>query len=235
MLAAATLHKAASGRNNADHNFQIVAVDISQRALEKAKTLGATHAVHVQSKRDKPQQVAMNVIQMLKDDYIKTNLGNIDAITVSRIVDGVDLTIDAAGFSDTSEAAVWATRPGGRMVQVGLPSQPVPINMTRIAGKEITIVGSHGFDGANDLPKLLEMVEEANYITAERGKNNRMHSEVSAGSDPPILLDPCQLVEAEVTLEQGCQALQDMDKQSPLGIVMITKFRNDGDSHPSKM
>jgi hypothetical protein len=121
------------------------------------------------------------------------------------------------------------------MVQVGLPSQPVPINMTRIAGKEITIVGSHGFDGANDLPKLLEMVEEANHITAERGKNNRLHSEGSAGSGPPILLDPCQLVEAEVTVEQGCQALQDMDKQSPLGIVMITKFRNNGDSHESKM
>ena len=71
--------------------------------------------------------------------------------------------------------------------------------MGRVAGKEITIVGSHGFDG-QELPDLLKMV----------------------ANDPK--LDPCQLVEREVTLAEGCRALESMDQQSPLGMVMITKF-----------
>jgi len=37
-------------------------------------------------------------------------------------------------------------------------------------------------------------------------------------------LDPKKLVEREVTLNEGAAALEDMDKGSPIGITMITKF-----------
>jgi alcohol dehydrogenase len=157
----------------------IVAVDISEQALEKAKTLGATHTIPVQQIQSS-EEIAKRVQEALP-----------------ATEDGVDLSLDTAGFVATSEAAVYATRPGGIMTQVGLPYGSPAIPMSRVAGKEITIVGSHGFD-AQLLPDLLDLIADG--------------------------LDPYQLIHSEVTLEQGCQALEDMDRESPLGIVMITQF-----------
>jgi len=113
---------------------------------------------------------------------------------------GADVCIDAAGFAATCENAVYCTRRAGRMVQVGLPIGDVPpvVPMGLVAGWEIEIYGSHGFS-SDDLPGLLDMVAQGG-------------------------LDPGRLVEREVTLAEGAQAIQDMDKGSPLGITMVTKF-----------
>lgn len=157
----------------------IVAVDVSESALLKAKSLGATHTVHVQHGQSSIE-VATAVQKVLPSTE-----------------DGVDLSLDAAGFDVTSEAAVYATRPGGIMTQVGLPHETPRIPMARVAGKEITIVGSHGFD-AKVLPDLLDLIADGT--------------------------DPCTLVQSEVSLEEGCQALENMDRESPLGMVMVTKF-----------
>jgi alcohol dehydrogenase len=159
--------------------FPIIAVDISARALQKAKTLGATHTIQIQP-NDAPESICAKLQVILKDDG------------------GADVSIDAAGFPLTSAMAVYATRPAGRMVQVGLPTEAPIIPMGLVAGKELELVGSHGF-AADDLPDLLQWVATGR-------------------------LDPSLLVEREVTLEEGCQALQDMDHSSPLGMVMITKF-----------
>ena len=161
----------------------IVAIDVSQEALKKAQSLGATHVVNV-SEGQASDEIARQVEAVLPDTE-----------------DGVDLSLDAAGFITTSEAAVYATRPGGIMTQVGLPHGSPAIPMTRVAGKEITIIGSHGFD-AQVLPDLLDLIA--------------------------LGVDPCQLVHSEVTLEQGCEALENMDYGSPLGMVMITQFGSSG-------
>jgi alcohol dehydrogenase len=79
--------------------------------------------------------------------------------------------------------------------------------MGLVAGKELELIGSHGF---SNLPDLLELV--------------------SSGK-----LDPSVLVEKEVTLEEGCQALMGMDQASPLGMVMITKFNNGVAPQASRM
>ena len=165
----------------------IIAVDVSRRALEKAQELGATH-----------------VIQATRDD--DTNSSNERVRTqVLEMTNGhgADLSIDAAGFASTCENAVYATKRGGRMVQVGLPigdeNQPV-IPMGLVAGRELELVGSHGF-AAQDLPDLLQLVVDGT-------------------------LDPARLVEQEVTLEEGAQAIEDMDHGSPLGITVVTKFQS---------
>lgn len=160
----------------------IVAVDVSYQALQKAQTLGATHWIQV-----RPNQSS--------DDIAK------EILQISQDGDGMDLTLETAGLAVTSAAAVLATRPGGRMVQVGLPPRTPSIPMSRVAGKELAILGSHGFDSAKALPNLLQLVANKT-------------------------VDPCRLVEAQVSLEQGCRALEDMDHQSPLGIVMITNFNS---------
>jgi len=113
-----------------------------------------------------------------------------------------DLSIECSGFAAACESAVKVLKPGGRMVQAGLclGSQVPLVPMGLVTGREIEIVGSHGFDGANDMQTILNLV--------------------SAG-----LLQPSKLVEKEVSLQEGVQILQNMSTTSPVGVVMITKFR----------
>lgn len=159
----------------------IIAIDISSKALGKAKQLGADYTINVNQLEKKNTSVQEKVLQVTNGI-------------------GADLSIDAAGFQSTCEDALYCTRRGCRMVQVGLPigSRRPNIDMGFVAAREIQIVGSHGFD-ANDLPILL------NYVQNRR-------------------LDVKKLIEKEVSLEEGVSALMDMDQTSPLGMTMITNF-----------
>ena len=164
----------------------IVAVDVSKAALEKAHTLGATHTV------------------CSSDAAAATAIVKEQVWTITH-QQGAQVCIDAAGVAATCELAVQCTRRGGRMVQVGLPigGTPPQIPMGLVAGRELELVGSHGF-ASDDLPILMDLI--------------------AAGR-----LDPLQLVERYVSLEEGAQILMDMDHTSPLGIAMITNFNaNDG-------
>ena len=178
--------------------YQIIAIDVSTKALRKAKEVGATHlinasnyAVSIQSKNKKYNN---------SNDYVRDTLFQ---ITNKK---GADLSIDAAGFVSTCENAVYCTRRGGKMIQVGLPinphSRPPIIPMGMIAGKEIEIIGSHGC-AAHDIPNILNMVATG-------------------------VLQPKKLVGKEVSLFEGAKAIQDMDKGSPIGITMITRFNDFG-------
>ena len=156
----------------------IVAIDVSELALEKARQLGATHTVRSTS----------GLAAVREQVWTITNQ------------QGAHVAIDAAGVPDTCEHAVHCTRRAGRMVQVGLPigGNPPQIPMGLVAGRELEIVGSHGF-ASDDLPILMDMIASGQ-------------------------LDPLQLVERFVSLEEGAQILMDMDHTSPLGIAMITNF-----------
>lgn len=159
----------------------IIAVDVSKRALDKALDLGADHIVNVKALGSKDDAVRQKVMALT------------DGL-------GAELTIDAAGFASTCENAIHTCRRGGRMIQVGLPIgglQP-QIPMGAVAGKELEIIGSHGF-AARELPNLLQLVHT--------GK-----------------LKVKKLIEREVNLKEGAEALMAMDDQSPLGMTVITSF-----------
>lgn len=158
----------------------IIAIDVNTHALDKALELGADSIVNANS---------------LTNDAIREKV-----LYLTHGL-GAELTIDAAGFSSTCENSIHCTRRGGRMVQVGLPigSHRPDVPMGLICGRELEIVGSHGFD-AKELPDLLDLV-----LTGK--------------------LDVKKLVEKEISLEEGAVALMSMDKGSPLGMWMITKFR----------
>ncbi len=70
-----------------------------------------------------------------------------------------------------------------------------------VACTEGGVVGRHGF-AADDLPGLLQLG--------------------AAGG-----LDPSKLGERQVSLQEGAEAIQDMDHGSPLGITMITQCRSE--------
>lgn len=139
----------------------------------------------------------VNVTGMEQEDIIRA----VKKLTING--QGADVTVDAAGFASTCENAVHCARPAGRMVQVGLPIgvQRPQVPMGLVASKELELVGSHGF-AADDLPELLQLVASG-------------------------VLDPSKLVERKVTLQEGAQAIQDMDRGSPLGITMVTQFHSE--------
>jgi len=87
------------------------------------------------------------------------------------------------------------------MVQVRIPigdgrQQKLP--MGSVAGKKFEIVGSHGF-AANDLPDVLYPVKS--------GK-----------------LPVKKIIEMEINLIDGLEALMVMDYESPLGMTIINRF-----------
>ena len=119
----------------------IVAVDVSEAALQKARSLGATHCVLV-TPNSRAEETQRQVVEYCYRQ-------------------GAHVSIDAAGFTATCENAIHSTRRAGRMVQVGLPidnSKRLPVvPMGRVAGWELELIGSHGF-AAHDMPQLLELV-----------------------------------------------------------------------------
>eukprot|EP00927_Polykrikos_kofoidii_P078646 TRINITY_DN75453_c0_g1_i1.p1 TRINITY_DN75453_c0_g1~~TRINITY_DN75453_c0_g1_i1.p1 ORF type:complete len:376 (-),score=31.49 TRINITY_DN75453_c0_g1_i1:202-1329(-) len=163
---------------SAGDNIRVLAVDTNAYACAKAKDLGAWCTIDAnegdQHIRDKVFEITDNV--------------------------GADLTIDAAGYASTCQNAVWCTRRGGRMVQVGhLGEQAPALPMSRIVGWEIEIIGSHGA-AAVDMPAVLSLVNS--------GK-----------------LQPEKFIEREVSLEEGAKAIQAMDTCSPLGVIVVTDFQ----------
>ncbi|MFF5722739.1 zinc-dependent alcohol dehydrogenase family protein [[Kitasatospora] papulosa] len=116
---------------------QVVAVDVSQRALELARAFGAAECVDASA-----------------------HPAGADRAVRELTGGGVHLSLDALGSPVTCSASVRSLRRQGRHVQVGLlPSaagDPV-VPMARVIGLELEILGSHGM-AAHDYPPMMDMV-----------------------------------------------------------------------------
>jgi alcohol dehydrogenase len=70
---------------------------------------------------------------------------------------GADVSIDAFGSRTSLAASVASLRPRGRHVQVGLlggDDASPPVDMGRVLGRELQLLGSHGMP-ASDYPEML--------------------------------------------------------------------------------
>jgi propanol-preferring alcohol dehydrogenase len=116
---------------------RVIAVDLDEAKLEKAKAEGALHAVNART---------ADVVAAIKE------------LTGG----GADLAIGGIGVAALVESAVLSLRKGGRLVQVGLTSQAergyVGIPLDHIIEAEIEIAGSVGNPHV-DYPRLLGLVE----------------------------------------------------------------------------
>ncbi|MER6322274.1 zinc-dependent alcohol dehydrogenase family protein [Streptomyces coelicoflavus] len=115
---------------------RVVAVDVSDRALELARTFGAAETVDASRTPD----------------------------TAAAVRDltggGAHLSLDALGSPATCAASVAGLRRRGRHVQVGLlPSADgtTPVPMARAVALELELLGSHGM-AAHTYPPMLELV-----------------------------------------------------------------------------
>lgn len=108
---------------------------------------------------------------------------------------GADVTIDAIGAESVVQACLRSLRPRGRHVQVGLLPEPVRLDLSLLAFRELSWLGSHGM-AAHDFPRLLELI----------------------GSGA---LRPDQLITDRIPLAGVGQALAGMTESSTAGITMI--------------
>jgi len=115
---------------------EIIAVDINEAALSRAKLLGATHTIKVS---DTPA-----------NKEIRQLTGNT----------GVDVAFEFVGNSQTIDTAVRSLRRGGRAVIVGIGVEKITLPAIRtFVGNEYEVLGSMGLDVA-DLKDVVSLVEQ---------------------------------------------------------------------------
>lgn len=113
----------------------VIAVDIVDKKLEIAETLGAQYTINASDKEDKA---------LLKE--IRKLTGG-----------GADISIEAIGNPKTIELGPSSVKAGGCHCQVGYTHHSVPVNAGRLMFREIEIKGSLGCRPV-DYPKIISMV-----------------------------------------------------------------------------
>ena len=114
---------------------RVVAVDVSEAALGRARDLGAQ-------------------VTVLDDDPAAA----VRAVTGG----GAQVSVDAVGTPDTAVASVGSLRRRGRHVQVGLllgDDATPPLPMDRVVAHELEVLGSHGMP-AHQYAELLGLVAD---------------------------------------------------------------------------
>jgi len=113
---------------------QVIAVDLDDNRIQKAKAVGATHGVNSGAADWKDQVMA------LTDGY------------------GVDVAVEAVGIPATFKMCLDIVRPGGRVANVGVHGKPVelPIHDLWIANLAITM----GLVNTDTLGMLLKLVAQ---------------------------------------------------------------------------
>lgn len=117
---------------------RVIAVDVAEPALTRARELGAEHAVNA-----------------------TTSPGTATAIR-ELTAGGAHVSIDALGTPTTAVASVNSLRRRGRHIQVGLllgDAATPPIPMNRVIAQELEIYGSHGM-AAHEYPAMLALVAD---------------------------------------------------------------------------
>ncbi|MBL8099744.1 MAG: zinc-binding dehydrogenase [Anaerolineales bacterium] len=112
--------------------IEVFAIDINQDKLNLAKSYGA---------------IPVNAKEVNPVDEIKNLTNN----------KGVDVAIEMIGLSQTMKQAIQIAGVMGRVVIVGLSSQPIEVNTyTEILGNEVELIGSNDHHLA-ELPLLVDL------------------------------------------------------------------------------
>lgn len=117
------------------HGARVLAIDINDAALSRARDLGAEVVIDSHSVEDVP-------------GFIRETTGG-----------GADVSLDTLGSPITASNSILGLRKRGRHVQVGLLSDgPTPLPMDVVIARELEVIGSHGM-AAHDYPRLLALIE----------------------------------------------------------------------------
>ncbi|CAK7328554.1 unnamed protein product [Dovyalis caffra] len=115
----------------------IIAVDVQDEKLQKAKIFGATATIN-----------------SMKEDPIE----RIKEITGGR---GVDIAVEALGKPLTFSQCTQSVRDGGKAVMIGLAQAGAvgEIDINHLVRRKVQVIGSYGGRARQDLPKLVKLAE----------------------------------------------------------------------------
>ncbi|RAL39825.1 unnamed protein product [Cuscuta campestris] len=116
---------------------EVIAVDVQEEKLEKAKSIGATHIINARNE---------DVVNKIKE------------ITGGK---GVDIAFEALGRTQTFGQCVQSVRDGGKAVMIGLAlsGSKGEVDINHLVRRQIKVIGSYGARARQDLPKLIKLVE----------------------------------------------------------------------------
>jgi threonine dehydrogenase-like Zn-dependent dehydrogenase len=153
---------------------EIVAVDIDRQRLVTAQRLGACETIDARS--------ADPVARVME-------------LTDGR---GADVVIEASGVAAGPQRCIEMTRPGGRMVLLGLQKAPVALDLLALTLREIDVVSTVAHVCATDLPEALEILTDGTVADAVVDRVIALEALVPAALEPiaagqvhgKVLVDP---------------------------------------------
>lgn len=119
---------------------RVVAVDVSDAALQAARAAGAVAVVRAAG----------------------LDPAGLAAAVIDATAGGPNVSMDALGSLPTLTASVMSLRPRGRHLQVGLllgDQADSPVPMGRTIARELEVIGVHGMP-ARDYPEMLAFIAE---------------------------------------------------------------------------
>jgi len=154
---------------------KVIAIDIVEEKLRYAEEMGADVSIDA-----KQEDAVAQIIEITNG--------------------GVDVSLEAMGLSQTTNASLECLRTRGRHVHIGMPGGDgyMSINMRAIYSKQLSFFGSRGMPTWK-YPTLLELIE--------RGSVN---------------LEP--LVSRQINLTDASKELKIMSGATPPGTAAITNF-----------
>ena len=113
---------------------------MGQHVARVAQLSGASFVVVSEPNARRRQMALDNGIDRVIDPVTE----NLEAVVMELTNGiGVDITFEVAGLSETIEQAIAVTRQGGRVVQVGVPTDKVTIELRKVIIGELEIIGEH--------------------------------------------------------------------------------------------
>lgn len=112
----------------------VIAVDVDRARLATATRLGAAYAIDALAE---------------------------DPVAVVREItggEGADVAIDSAGAAGTLDQALRATRRGGRVLMLGMPSGPPRLDTLDAILREVDLIATVAHVCGNDLPEALALL-----------------------------------------------------------------------------
>jgi alcohol dehydrogenase len=125
---------------------RIIAVDLDENRIAKAKDFGATDGVNSGA-----------------TDWVEQVMGMTDGL-------GVDTAIEAVGIPATFEACTQIVRPGGNIANVGVHGKPVELRLNDLWISDIAI--TMGLVSTSTTPMLLKLVAQ-HKLPAEKFATHR--------------------------------------------------------------
>ncbi|KAK4353536.1 hypothetical protein RND71_025730 [Anisodus tanguticus] len=168
---------------------EIIAVDVQDEKLQKAKFLGATHCVNA-AKEDAvkkikpwcPGQLALTLTNSTR--YLSPpNNNNYQDITGGL---GVDIAVEALGKPQTFLQCVQSVRDGGKAVMIGLTLSGAKgeVDINHLVRRQIKVIGSYGARARQDLPKLIKLAESGIFnLTAAVSRTCKFEEALQAYKD----------------------------------------------------